>query len=160
RPQQRATLAGALAAVWTRLEPTEAAAHARRAAADLEDAIRDARTTPIELYMLANALAAVYAHLGPAERAERATIAADALLAALRRSVHAGPTIILLSDARAALCVHLDRAGAVRVADALLAVWGDPDVRRSRAEFREEVVRKLAARLDEPDLQRLLDHPL
>jgi hypothetical protein len=159
-PLDRVTLAEPLAAVWTRLEPTEAAAHARRAAADLEEAIRDAKTAPSALHPLAEALAAVYAHLGPAERVTRANAVAEALIAALRRPGNGVLTIALLSEALAALCAHLDRPGAVRVADALLTVLGDPDVRRSRFEFREEMFKKVAARLDEPDLQRLLDHLL
>jgi hypothetical protein len=159
-PLDRAALAEALAAVWTRLGPKEAAARARRAAADLEDAIRDAKTAPHEIHPLAEALAAVYAHLGPAERAERATTVADALLAALRRPKNDLQTITYLSEALATLCVHLDRRQVVRVAEALCTVLGDPDVQQFRFAFHERSFKKVAARLDERDLQRLLEHPL
>jgi hypothetical protein len=170
-PLVRAQLAEALAAVWTRLEPAEAAAHARRAAADLEAAIRDAKPRPHELLPLAEALVAVYAHLGAAERAERATAVADALLAALRRPNNDLQTILYLSEGLAALCAHLDRPGVVRVADALLTVLGDTNVQPGvsgpillahldRFSVYERVFKKVAARLDERDLRRLLEHPL
>jgi hypothetical protein len=152
----RATIAEA--AVWTRLGPREAAARARRAATELEKAFRDANAANHEHQRLAEVLAAVYAHLDPAERATRANAVADALLAALPRNDV--PTSAQLSQALAALCVHLDRPGVVRVADALLTVLGEPEVRRHRFEFPEETVKKVAARLEESDLQRLLDHPL
>jgi hypothetical protein len=157
---ERATIAEALAAVWTRLDPAEATEHARKAAAALEDALPDARAAMNEPLRLADALAAVYDHLGPAERATRATAVADVLIAALRKSRNDVPTTILLSEALATQCAHLDRPGVVRVADVLLTVLGEPDVRRRRFEFREEMFKKVAVRLDEPDLQRLLDHPL
>jgi hypothetical protein len=158
-PWDRAALAQALAAVWTRLEPTEAAAHARRAAADLEAAIQDAKTAPQEVHPLTEALVAVYAHLDPAERAERATTVADALLTALRRPKNDLQTIVPLSEALATLCVHLDRRQVVRVADALCTVLSDPDVQPFRFMLHERVFKKVAARLDERDLQRLLEHP-
>jgi hypothetical protein len=157
---ERASFAAALAAVWTLLGPDEAAAHARRTAAELENAFRDANVAMNEHHSLAEALAAVYGHLGPVERVTRATAVADALIAALRRPGNDVMTIALLSEALAALCVHLDRPGVVRVADTLLTVLGEPDDRRYRFAFREEMFKKVAARLDEPDLQRLLDHPL
>jgi hypothetical protein len=157
---ERASVAQALAAVWMLLGPEEAAAHARRTAAELENAIRDANPAMNEHHSLAEALAAVYGHLGPAERVTRANAVADPLVAALRKPRNGVMTISLLSEALAALCVHLDRPGAVRVADALLTALGEPDVRRHQFEFREEMFRKVAVRLDEPDLQRLLDHLL
>jgi hypothetical protein len=157
---ERASLAKALAAMWTRLDPKEAAAHARKTAADLEAALWDAKPTMNEYHLLVEALAAVYGHLGPAERATRANAVADALLAVRRRPKKDLPTVIQLSEALAMLCVHLDRPGVLRVADVLLTVLGEPDVRRHRFEFREVTFKKVAARLEEPDLQRLLDHPL
>jgi hypothetical protein len=173
KPLVRAQLAQALAAVWTRLAPAEAAAHARTAAADLEDAIRDAtpKSPPSELGPLAEALAAVYAHLGPAERTERATAVVDGLLASLRRPNNDIQTILYLSEALATLCAHLDRHGTVRVADALLTVMGDTNVqpglsgpilfaRFDRFMVYEKVFKKVAACLDERDLERLLEHPL
>jgi hypothetical protein len=159
-PLERAYLAKALAAVWTRLGPDEAAAHARKAAADLEDAFRDANAARNAPLGVAEALAAVYGHLGPAERVTRANAHADVLVAALRRPRSDPMTIGPLSAELAGLCVHLDRPGVVRVADALVAVSGEPDVLRYRTQFSEERLKKVAVRLEEPDLQRLLDHPL
>jgi hypothetical protein len=159
-PLDRAPLAEALAAVWTRLGPDEAGAHARRVAADLEDAFGAAKAAPNELYRLAEALAAVYGHLDPAERGPRANAVADALVAALRRPRNDLATVLQLSEALATLCVCLDRPAVVQVADALLTVSGDPDVRRYLVEFPEKTFKRFAARLDERDLQRLLDHPL
>jgi hypothetical protein len=171
KPHERAHLAEVLAALWTRLEPTDAAAHAKKAAADLEDAIRDPKAPPHELLALATALAAVYAHLGPAERTERATAVADPLLEALRRPSNNFQTILYLSEALATLCAHLDRPGTARVADALLTVLGDTNVQPGlKAPILvphldpfmgyERVFKKVAARLDERDLRRLLEHPL
>jgi hypothetical protein len=157
---ERATIAEALAAVWPLLGPNEAAAHARRAAAELENDLRGASPAMNEHLRLAQALAAVYGHLGPAERAARANAVAGRLVAALRRPGNDLVTTLQLSEALATLCAHLDGPGAARVADALLTVLGEPEVRRHRFEFREETFRKVAARLEERDLQRLLDHPL
>jgi hypothetical protein len=159
-PPDRASVAEALAAVWTRLGPTDAAARAKRAAADLEDALRDSKDAPNELYRLAEALSAVYAHLDPAERSGRASAVADTLVAALRRPKNDLQMVAHLSEALAMLCAHLDRAGAVRVADALLAILGDPNVPQLRFVLPERMFKKVAARLDERDLERLLDHPL
>jgi hypothetical protein len=158
-PPDRAALGAALAALWTRLEPTEAAAHARRAAADLEGTIRHAKTGPHELQPLAAALAAVYTHLGPAERAERATTTTDALLAALRRPKNNTQATVYLSDALATLCVHLDRRQVVRVGETLCIALGEPEVLRVPFESHDRIFKRVAARLDERDLQRLLEHP-
>ncbi|HJZ57583.1 MAG TPA: hypothetical protein VKE74_21620, partial [Gemmataceae bacterium] len=157
---ERGVVAAALAAVWTLLGPEEAAAHARRTAAELENAFRDANPAMSEYHSLVEALVAVYGHLGPAERVTRANAVADPLIAALRVPGNGVTTIIPLSVALSALCVHLDRPGAVRVADAFLTALGEPEVRRFRFEFLEEILKKVVARLDEPDLQRLLDHLL
>src|SRR5262249_58982202 len=124
-----------------------------------------------ELFPLATALAAVYAHLGPAERTERATAVADSLLEALRRPNNDIRTILFLSEALASLCAHLDRPGTARVADALLTALGDTNVQPGVSApilvphldpfiVYERVFRKVAARLDERDLRRLLEHPL
>ncbi len=47
-----------------------------------------------------------------------------------------------------------------RVADALLASISDSDVPVSPPELPEDVLKKVAARLDEADLRRLLEPPL
>jgi hypothetical protein len=170
-PLDRASVAEALAEVWTRLAPTDAAARAKSVAADLEGQLRDSKAAPNQLSRLAIALAAVYNHLDPAERSGRANAVADALVAALRSPKNHAVTVAQLSEALAALCAHLDRPGAVRTADALLAVLDDPDVQPgasgpipathlNRFVLYETMFKKVAARLDERDLQRLLDHHL
>jgi hypothetical protein len=159
-PPDRASLAEALAAAWTRLDPTDADARAKRAAADLEAALRDAKAAPNEIAGLAIALSAVYNHLDPAEQGGRANAVADALVAALRKPRTDPRTISQLWEALAALCAHLDRPGAVRTADVLLALLDDPNVQQSPFLSYEKAFKKVAARLDVPDLQRLLQHPL
>jgi hypothetical protein len=159
-PLDRASLAEALAAVWTRLDPTDAAARAKKAAADLEDALRDSEAAPNEISGLATALSAVCNHLDPAERSARANAVADALVAALRRPRNDLAKLTYLAEPLARLCAHLDRPGAVRVADALLTVFGDPQVQQFPFVLHERAFKKVVARLDERDLQRLLEHPL
>jgi tRNA A-37 threonylcarbamoyl transferase component Bud32 len=158
-PEERAGVAEALAAVWTLLGPDEAVAHARRTADELENAFRKT-DLPLELDYLAKALAAVYGHLGPAERSRRRNAVAEALIAALRRPGTDVGNLVVLSEALAALCVDLDRPGAIRMADAFLTVLGEPDVRRHRFEFRGKAFKNVAVRLEEPDLERLLEHPM
>jgi hypothetical protein len=159
-PLDRAFLAEALPALWTRLDPRDAAAHARRVAAHLEVASRDAIDDSREFYRLVDALAAVYGPLDLAERAARGNAVADALIAALRSPKNQLGTIYQLSRALAVLCVHLDRPGAVRVADALFTMLGDPYVQRNGPAFEERMFKTAAAQLDERDLEHLLDHPL
>jgi hypothetical protein len=164
----RARIAEALAALWTRLNPKDAAAHARSVAAQLEAAFRDALERAFrdangdtrELYRLVDALAEVYGPLDPAEKAARGNAVMDALVAALRRPGNGVGTINKLSKALATLCVHLDRPGVARVADALFTVQCDLDVDLNTLEFRENMFKKCAARLDERDLDRFVDHPL
>jgi hypothetical protein len=159
-PPDRMSVAEALAAVWTRLDPTDAAARAKRAAADLESALRVSKTGPTEIYSLAIALSAVYNHIDAAERSARANAVADALVAEIRKPKNDLRTVGHLSEALAMLCAHLDRPGAVRVADALLAILGDPNIPQLRFLLPEKMFQKIAARLDERDLQQLLEHPL
>jgi hypothetical protein len=153
-PADRASLAEALAAVWTRLDPTDAAARAKRTAADLEDALRNSKVPPNELHQLAEALAAVYNHLGPAERNGRASAVVDTFVAALRRPKNDLAPTAQLPEALATLGAHLDRP------DALLAVLDDPNIQPYQFLLYERMFKKLAARLDERALQRLLEHPL
>jgi hypothetical protein len=154
-PYERAALAEALAVVWTRLDPTDAAARAKRAAADLEGALRDSRATPIEIAGLAIALTAVYNHLGPVERSGRAKAVADTLVAVLQRPRNDLPANSQLAEALAALCAHLDRPG-----DVLLTVLDEPDIKQFRFFIYDRMFKRVAARLDERELQRLLEHPL
>jgi hypothetical protein len=159
-PLDRALVAEALAVVWTRLDPSDAAARATRAAAGLEGALRDARAAPHEIAALASALSAVYNHLDPAERGGRASAVADALVAALRKPRNELPTVTQLWDSLTALCAHLDRPGAARTADVLLALMDDPNFQQFPFLSYENTFKKVAARLDERDLRRLLEHPL
>jgi hypothetical protein len=156
----RASLAEALASVWTCLSPTDAAARAKRAAAELEAALRDSKVAPNQIGSLATALSAVYNHLDPAERSGRANAVADTLVAALRNPRNDPWTTSQHWEALATLCAHLDRPGAVRTADILLAILDDPNVQQVPLVLYEKMFRRIAARLDERDLQRLLDHPL
>jgi hypothetical protein len=159
-PPERASLAEALASVWTCLGPTDAAARAKKAAAVLEAALRDSKAAPNTIGGLAIALSAVYNHLDPAERSGRANAVADTLVAALRRPRNDPWTISQLWEALATLCAHLDRPGTVRSTDVLLAVLDDPNVQQVPFLLYEKMFKKVAARLDERDLQRLLEHPL
>jgi hypothetical protein len=167
----RAPVAEALAAVWTRLDPADAAARAKRAAADLEGALQDPKAAPNQVYGPAIALSAVDDHLDPTERDARASAAADALVAALRKPKTNWFTVFQLSDALVTLCAPLGRPGAVRTADALLALLDDPNVQldastlipgayQDRFAMFEKAFKKAAARLDERDLRRLLEHYL
>jgi hypothetical protein len=158
-PGERVAIAGALAAVWTFLGPDEAVTHATRTADELQNAFRNADFTK-ERYSLALALAEVCAHLAPAERVKRTNAVAEALIAALRKPGIDPLTLRFLSETLAALSLSLDRPGTVRVADALLAVLAENDFRAYGYDFCEEAFKKVAARVEEPDLQRLLDHPL
>jgi hypothetical protein len=159
-PLDRASVAEALAAVWTCLGPTAATARARRAATGLEEALRDSKAAPNEIAGLATALAAVYTHLDAAERRERANAVSDILVAALRRPGNAPLTVVKLSESLATLYAQEDRPGAVRVANALFALLDDPNDSQFRFLLPSKAFKTIAARLDERDLQRLLDHPL
>jgi hypothetical protein len=168
---ERAPVVEAQAAVWTRLDPADAADRAKRAAADLEGALRDPKAAPNQSYGPAIALSAVYDHFDPAERDARAIAAADALVAALRKPKNNWYTIGQLSDALVTLCAPLGRPGAVRAADTLLAFLDDPNAQldvprvalgayQDRFALFEKAFKKAAARLDERDLRRLLEHYL
>jgi hypothetical protein len=167
----RAFLAEALAELWRRLDPTNAAQRAQRTAADLEGAIRDSKTTPNELCRLAIALAAVSNYLSPTERNTQANVVADTLLTALRRQPNSLEMKLHVGEAPATLFAHLDRSGTLRTADAILAVLDDPNVQanlpvplagvhQDRFSLYETMFNKVTARLDECDLQRLLGHHL
>jgi hypothetical protein len=159
-PLDRAALAEALAVMWPRLGRTAAAARAKRAAADLEGALRDSKATPNQIAGLAKALAAVYSHLDPAGRGGRAKAVADALVVALRKPKSNPYTTYQLWEAIAALGAHLNRPGAARTADVLLALLDDPNVQQDSFLSYEKMFKKVAARLGERDLRRLLEHPL
>jgi hypothetical protein len=156
----RAHLAVALAALWPSLDPADAAARAKRAAADLEDAFRDSIAAPTKIYRLGMALPEVYNHLDPAERSRRANAVVDTLVAARRRPRNDSLTTLQLTGELATLCEILDRPNDFRIADVLLAVLDDPKVQPSHFLLYERMFQQVAPRLDEHDLQRLLQHPL
>jgi tRNA A-37 threonylcarbamoyl transferase component Bud32 len=163
KPPERASLALALAPLWPRLSPTEAAAHARRVSADLEEALRDPEATPSELARLTEALTAVWKHVDPADRVVRANSAADTFIAAIRRPRNDVQTISPLLQALTTLCASLDRPGVVRVAHVQIAVFTELNTERYRYAFHMMRVLgfdKVAAQLDERELQQLLEHPL
>jgi hypothetical protein len=157
---ERAFLAQAMAALWTRLSSPEAAAHAKRMAVDLTDALRDAKAEPYGLSLLAQALTAMSSQLDPSEGQARLSSAADILATRLRKSKSADPTSVLLTEALATLWLRLDRNGLARVADTLFTALGDPDVQRYRLELYANQFKKVAARMEERDLERLLEQPL
>ena len=54
----------------------------------------------------------------------------------------------------------LDRNGLARVAEALSTALGDPDVQLWGLEYHVSMFKKAAARMEENDLERLLEQPL
>jgi hypothetical protein len=154
----RAWLAEALAVLWTRLDPKEAAAHASRMAPQLEAAIRDVNDG-WERSRLVDALVNVYGPLDPAERAARGNAVADPLVVALQKLGNGDGTTNQLARALATLSVHLDRPAAARVADALFTALLAPDIEAIPFLFQEGLFKKVAAQLDERDLERLLGNP-
>ena len=69
-----------------------------------------------------------------------------------------------LTEALATLCLRLDRNGLARVADTLFTALSDPDIPLLGLEFQMrfhvKMFKKVAARMDESDLERLLEQPL
>jgi hypothetical protein len=163
KPLERASLAEAMAALWPRLSPVEAAAHAKRVSAELQAVLRDPKTAPIELARLTEALTQVWKYLDPAERVVRANSAADTLIAVIRRPRNDIQTTGPLLQALTTLCECLDRPGVVRVAHVQIAVFNELNTERYRYAFhliRVIGFERVAARLDERELQQLLAHPL
>jgi len=169
--QDRASIAAALAAVWKHLDRADADARAQRAVAYLDGALRDPKVATHEIFALALVLSAVYDHLDPTERLRHANAGADALVAALRNARNQTVTSFRLSQALATMSAHLDQPGVVRIADALFVLMDDsnvqpgasgpiPSTHLDRFVLYETLFKKVAVRLDERDLQRLLAHPL
>jgi Protein kinase domain len=169
RPQDRAWIAAALAAAWTHLDRADATARAQRTAAYLEGPLRDPKLDASVTFSLALALSAHYDLLDPAERSRQANAGADALVAALRKARGQADSSTLLPQALATIAAHLDEPGVVRIADALLDIMDvskvsasgpipstDPD----RFVQFDALFKKVATRLDERDIQRLLAHPV
>jgi hypothetical protein len=157
---ERASLALATAEVWTYLSPHERATRARRMAADLGDAIQDPKTEPYELKSLSDALSAVCSQLDPAEGEARINSAVDVLTARLRKTRNTDWKSAPIPVAAMTLWLRLDRNHLARVADTVFPALGEPDGQRYWLEFQVDLLKKVAARLDEKDLERLLDQPL
>ena len=164
-PEDRARIVAALAVLWSHLDRADATARAQKAVAYLDGALRNPNLTPQEIPSIALALSAVYRFLEPAERCRQANSGADALLAALGNDGKSTATYSILSQSLATISAHLDQAGVVRIADALFALMDE-----FNDQFREfgsisstrldSMFKKVAVRLDERDLRRLLAHPL
>jgi hypothetical protein len=156
----RAFLAQTMAEVWSRLSPLEAAAHAKRMAVDLGDALQDAKADPLESPPLAEALAAVCGQLEPAEAEARLSRTADILGARYPKPGNTLQTSAPLAQALATLCLRLDRNGLARVADTLFTALGNPDVQLWGVEYHVNLFKKVAARMEQGGLERLLEQPL
>jgi len=156
---ERAFLAQTMAEVWTHLSPHERAAHAKRMAADLGDALQDNKADTLELKSLADALVAVCVSLDTNEEKVHINAAADILEARLRKSKNVDAA--LLTETLVTLWLRLDQTGRARAADALCTVLSDPDgAQRYRPDLRVSVFKNVAPRLDERELERMLDQPL
>jgi hypothetical protein len=173
KPRDRVVLAEAMAAAWPGVSPTEASAHVRRTVADLEDLVREPKSTLPELNRLTRALGVVYRYLGAAERAALPNTLlashANTLLAVLRNPRYKSDMAarVQFADALLALCMILDPPEAMRVFDALLPVLSDLDVHgfllntvAFQRDPRVGPIKNVFSRWDEADLRRLLEHPL
>src|SRR5262249_25962114 len=115
---------------------------------------------------LAQALVVVYGHLDPAERAAHSTTLlashANTILAVLRNPKNnlALATRSQFAESLVALCMLLDPPEAVRVFDALIPTLSDLDMRGYWPDSLNGRIKKVLSRLEEADLQRLLEHPL
>jgi hypothetical protein len=157
---ERAFLAQVTVEVCTHLSPQEAAAHAKRMAVDLGNALQDPKAEPSELALLAHGLTAVCSLLDPAEEQARINSALDILVAKFRKPKNSLLASGSLADALVTLWLRLDRHGLAPVADTLCAALGDPDFPVFALEFSGNVLKRIAARMDEKDLERVLDQPL
>src|SRR5262249_29148689 len=89
----------------------------------------------------------------------RINAAADILEARLRKSKNLDAA--LLTETLVTLWLRLDQTGRARAADALCTVLSDPDgAQRFRPDLRVSVFKNVAPRLEERELERLLDQPL
>jgi serine/threonine protein kinase len=160
----RASFAQAMAELSTHLSPLERAAHAKRMAVDLGDALKDAKVDPHEFSLLVRALTAVCSQMDSAEAEAHINSAADILVARFRKPKNPLQTRASLTGALAALSPRLDRNRLARLADSLFTALGDPDVPLFALEFHVKfhvnAFKKVAACMEERDLERLLEQPL
>jgi len=171
KTQDRASIATGQMAVWTHLDRADAAARARRAVACLDGALRDPKLASHEIFALVRALSALYAYLDPTERLRHANASADTLVAVLRNHRNEVITSSALSQALATMSTHMDRPAVVSIADTVFALMDDSNIQPGgpgstpfpqldRFVMYEKLFNKVAVRLEERDLQRLLAHPL
>jgi serine/threonine protein kinase len=171
KPAERAWIAAALAPALTHLDRADAAPRALRMVVYLDGALGDPKLPSHEISAVSVALSALHEHLDPAERRRYANSGADTLLAALRNAKSLQISSGVLSRALERMFVHLDQPDVVRITDALFAlmqdfrvqpVASDPILATHFDQFvmYEKLLKKVAFRLEERDLQRLLAHPL
>jgi hypothetical protein len=169
-PQDRAWIAAAQAALWTHLDRADAAARAQPTAAYLDGALRDPKLKAQDIAAIAYALSTLYGHFDHSERCRHANSGADGVVAALHRVRNETLPSLMLSNELGRICAHLDQPGVVRIAEALFALMDDsfvppgvvepvPVSRLNRSIPYEKLIKKVAGRLDESALQRLLVHP-
>jgi hypothetical protein len=157
---ERALLAQATAAVSTHLGPLEAAAQARRMADDLGAAFQDPKAESYELKGLAEALRAVCGRLDPAEREAHLSSAGDIVMARFGKPKTPDWPSALLTEPLMTLWLGLDRDGLARAVDTLCTALADPEGQRYWLDLHVKEFKKVAARLDNKDIARLLDQPL
>jgi hypothetical protein len=167
-PKDQAWITAAQAVLWSHLDRTDASARAQKALAHLNGALngalRKSNFDTLEVSSLAHALSAVWRILEPAERSRQASSGAAALVATLRNN-NESATFFILSQSLATMTAHLDQAGVVRIADASFDLMDDSNLQigyfTSTPSTRlDALLQKLAVRLAERDLRRLLAHPL
>jgi hypothetical protein len=167
-PKDRAWITAAQAVLWSHLDRADASARAQKAIAHLNGALngalRNSNFDTLEVSYLAHALSAVWSILEPAERSRRASSGAEALVATLRNK-NESTTFFILSQSLATMTAHLDQAGVVRIADASFDLMDDSNFQighfaSTPSTPLDALLQKLAVRLDERDLRRLLAHPL
>jgi hypothetical protein len=159
-PMDRAPLAQAMAAVWKHLSPREAAAHAKRVTGDIEVAFRNSKTDSTDLALLAEALTAVCDQLDPTERSALVNSAVDATVARLPKPKNRMKTRESFLGAIGILWPRLGRQDVARVGDTtLLAALGVSDPERYQFQFQVDMFKRVAAQMDDRDLERILADP-
>jgi hypothetical protein len=167
-PRKRAWITVAQAVLWPHLDRTDAAARAQNAAAyfhgALDGALRNSNVDSLEIVSFVQALFAVCSLLEPAERSRQASSGAEILVAMLRNK-NQSIAFVGVSQSLVTMTAHLDQAGVVRIADAAFDLMDDPNIQTGNfgstpSTRLDALFQKIAVRLDERDLRRLLAHPL
>jgi hypothetical protein len=161
-PEDRALIAPALAVLWPHLDRTDAASRAHKTATYLDGALRNPNVNSDEFRSLALVLPPVCKFLELAEQRQQANSTAEVLIGSLNNQKHLAAYV---TPALATMSVHLDQAGVIRLADQLFALMEQSKIQSSLSDGVpttdvDPVLEKVAVRLDERDLRRLLIHPL